>query len=87
MQRRDFTAHEDVEGVFIGQLHRLVAAGQPVMIRDRHGVEVRPVAHVVEHLSHGGRAIVERGVHVKVGFAHEILLNRPQRLAPAVTGW
>jgi hypothetical protein len=26
-------------------------------------------------------------MNVEVGFAHEFLLNRPQRLAPAVTEW
>jgi len=87
MQGRDLAAGNHIESILVGQLQCLVAARQPVVIGDGDHVQVGAIPDVVEHLSDGSRPIVQGRVHVEVGFAHEILLNRPQRPAPAVTEW
>ena len=87
MQGGDFATAEHVEAIFVGQLERLVAAGETIVVGDRDHVQVGPVADVVHHLPDSGSTVVQGRMHVEVGFAHEFLLNRPQRLAPAVTEW
>ena len=87
MDGRDLTAGDHVEAILVGQFQCLVAAGKAIVISDRDHVQVRAIPDVVQHLPDGGRPIVQGRVHVEVGFTHELLLNRPQRLAPAVTEW
>src|ERR1700731_2111570 len=57
------------------------------MVRDGDHVQVGSIADVVQDLPDGGRPVVEGRMHVEIRFAHELLLNRPQRLAPAGTEW
>ena len=87
MQGGDLAAGHDLEAILVGDLLRLVATSEAIMVCDGHHIEVGAVANVVEHLPDGGGTVVQRCMNMEVAFAHEFLLNRPQRLAPAVTEW
>src|SRR5256712_3754657 len=87
MEGGDLAGGHDLEAILVGNFLGLVAAREAIVVGDRHHVQVGAIANVVEHLPDGGGTVVQRGMNVEVGFAHEFLLNRPQRLAPAVTEW